>query len=223
MAPDELSWFIDNDVAKAVLSVEGCLEDRAGRRRRSRNPHAPRSRSADGARHHRHRRSRSSSRARTSTSRAGARRSVPREQTIRTIGSATDVEALAAYAPRSADGRNVRAGRSRHRRKLVGRAAPACAPRRQGGHRLQRLSHCSARARCRSRKTCGRRSPPSRPRIPRSRSARSPRRRPGCSKAMTPRIEALLLGAIAGGRRRLGCSCATCARRSSRAWRCRCR
>ena len=56
MTPEELSWFVDDVVMRALQGVKGVLADRALRRRRPRDPRRARSRPTARLRHHRRRR-----------------------------------------------------------------------------------------------------------------------------------------------------------------------
>ena len=56
MTPEQLSWFVDDIVVRALQGVKGVVAGRAHRRRRPRDPRRARSRPAARLRHHRRRR-----------------------------------------------------------------------------------------------------------------------------------------------------------------------
>lgn len=107
MAPDDLSWFIDNDVAKAVLSVNGVskITRAGGVDREIRIRLDPDRLMALGVTA-----SEVSEKLKAqNVNQPGGRMTLGTgEQAIRTIGSATDVAALAEMRLTLADGRNVK-------------------------------------------------------------------------------------------------------------------
>ena len=106
MTPEELSWFVDDVVVRALQGVKGVSPDRALRRRRARDPRRARSRPAAGARHHRRRRQPAAarhqrrSRRRPRRDRAGASRRSARWPASSTVAdlAATAIVAAAAAA-----------------------------------------------------------------------------------------------------------------------------
>ena len=108
MTPEELSWFVDDVVMRALQGVKGVVADRALRRRRARDPRRARPRPAAGA---------SASPPATSTGScgptnvdlAGGRGEIGgREQAIRTLAGKQTVADLAATAIVLPSGRKVR-------------------------------------------------------------------------------------------------------------------